>query len=70
MSDQIKKTLWQVRRGDARHKHPVNQMMVEDATFGERIADKIASGIGSWTFIITQTIIVVAWMTVNVVEVV
>jgi uncharacterized membrane protein len=66
--DAVTQALWRIRRGDARHQHPVNQIMVDQATVGERVADKIASGIGSWRFIIIQTIIVVLWMTVNVVE--
>lgn len=36
-------------------------------SFGERIADVVANGMGSWRFIIWQTIIVVAWMVLNVV---
>ena len=42
----------------------------ERMTVGQRIADSVASGMGSWAFIITQTVFVVAWMTANVVEVV
>ena len=34
-------------------------------TLGDRISDKIASGMGSWSFIILQTIIVVLWMVLN-----
>lgn len=36
-------------------------------TFGDRIADAVANGMGSWTFIIWQTIIVIAWMILNVI---
>jgi uncharacterized membrane protein len=36
-------------------------------TIGQRIADKVASGMGSWGFIITQTIFVIIWMVVNVI---
>lgn len=36
-------------------------------TFGQRIADKVANGMGSWTFIIIQTIFVIMWMSVNVI---
>lgn len=36
-------------------------------TIGERIADMVASGMGSWRFIIIQTVLVVAWMTLNVI---
>lgn len=33
--------------------------------FGERLADAVAAGMGSWRFIIIQTIIVAAWMVLN-----
>ena len=36
-------------------------------TFGDRIADSVANGMGSWKFIIWQTIIVICWMALNVV---
>jgi uncharacterized membrane protein len=36
-------------------------------TFGQRLADKIARGMGSWTFIIWQTVIVMIWMTLNII---
>ena len=49
------------------HKHPVNVVHHEEATFGERIADKAASGIGSWRFLIIQTIAVAAWVTLNII---
>jgi uncharacterized membrane protein len=35
--------------------------------FGQRLADSVACGMGSWRFIIIQTIIVVIWMIANVV---
>ena len=38
-------------------------------TFGQRIADAVASGMGSWTFIIIQTLFVIVWMIANVIEV-
>ena len=38
----------------------------ETLTFGSRIADKVASNMGSWRFIIIQTIIVAIWMLLNV----
>lgn len=37
---------------------------------GDRIADLVASGMGSWTFIIALTIFIVAWIVLNVVGVV
>ncbi|MES2023229.1 MAG: DUF1003 domain-containing protein [Patescibacteria group bacterium] len=36
-------------------------------TFGDRIADSVANNMGSWNFIIIQTIIVILWMILNVV---
>lgn len=35
--------------------------------FGGRMADFVAKGMGSWTFIIFQTIFVLLWMALNVV---
>lgn len=42
-----------------------HQEHLEKSTFGERIADRVASGMGSWRFIIIQTIIVILWMLLN-----
>ncbi|MEO0060372.1 MAG: hypothetical protein RLZZ312_2019 [Bacteroidota bacterium] len=39
----------------------------QNLTFGSRLADKVAKEMGSWRFIIIQTIIVVIWMVLNVV---
>lgn len=39
----------------------------DESKFGQRLADAVASGMGSWRFIIIQTIIVAAWMIANVV---
>jgi uncharacterized membrane protein len=36
-------------------------------SFGQRLADKVANGMGSWSFIIWQTIIVLIWMIINVI---
>lgn len=49
------------------HKHPVNVIHHEEATFGEMLADKIAAGIGSWKFLIIQTLAVLCWLTLNVI---
>ncbi|HEY5408069.1 MAG TPA: DUF1003 domain-containing protein [Ginsengibacter sp.] len=37
----------------------------ESLSFGQRLADKVANGMGSWTFIISQTIFVILWMLLN-----
>lgn len=38
---------------------------IESLSFGNRIADTVAKGMGSWNFIIIQTVLVVAWMILN-----
>jgi uncharacterized membrane protein len=40
---------------------------VETLTFGDKISDAVANGMGSWKFIIWQSIFVVLWMATNVV---
>ncbi|CAN5186843.1 DUF1003 domain-containing protein [soil metagenome] len=35
--------------------------------FGQRLADHVAKGMGSWRFIIIQSLIVILWMALNVV---
>ena len=49
------------------HQHPVNVIHHDEATFGESLADAIASGIGSWRFLIIQTVAVLCWVTFNVI---
>ena len=39
----------------------------ETLGFGSRLADSVANGMGSWKFIIVQTILVVLWMGLNMV---
>lgn len=43
----------------------INVEMEERATLGQRIADKVASFGGSWTFIIIYVSFLVAWMGIN-----
>ena len=43
----------------------INVQMEENATIGQRIADKVASFGGSWTFIIIYLSFLVAWMAFN-----
>jgi len=49
------------------HGHPVNVVHHDEATFGERVADRMASGIGSWTFLIAQSVLIVFWISLNIV---
>ena len=52
-----------------KHEHPpivdVNKVANEQMTMGQKIADKVAATVGSWPFIITQSIILLCWLVVN-----
>ncbi len=49
-------------------RHPVNiRHMGDDRTPGERVADGVAASVGSWPFIITQTVLLAVWIFANVV---
>jgi len=39
----------------------------DTSTFGQKLADTVAGGMGSWRFIIWQTLIVALWMILNVI---
>ncbi len=43
----------------------INLEMEESATMGQRIADKVASFGGSWTFIVIYVVFLLIWMGVN-----
>src|SRR5947209_1065634 len=52
-----------------KHDHPpvidVNEVADERLTMGQRVADTVASTVGSWPFIITQSIILLCWLVLN-----
>ncbi|HYW26120.1 MAG TPA: DUF1003 domain-containing protein [Terriglobales bacterium] len=48
-----------------RYRSVVNRAHHDEATVGERLADSIAAGIGSWTFLIVQTVLVLLWVALN-----
>ncbi len=50
-----------------RYVHPVNQALIDDAPLGARFADAITGFMGSWKFIVVQTIIVCAWLIGNII---
>ena len=56
-----------------RHKHDhapvkdINREHDQSLTPGERIADRVAETIGSWSFIVTQSMILGVWIVLNVV---
>jgi len=43
---------------------------LDSRKFGQRLADSVANRMGSWKFIIWQTLIVAAWMMLNVILIV
>jgi len=51
------------------HSKTWQQQHQDSMTFGQRIADAVASGMGSWRFIIIQTCIVAVWIVLNLIEV-
>ncbi|MEO8885320.1 MAG: DUF1003 domain-containing protein [Mucilaginibacter sp.] len=44
-----------------------HQKHKDESSFGQHLADSVASNMGSWRFIIIQTAIVAVWMIANVV---
>ncbi|MDR3670170.1 MAG: DUF1003 domain-containing protein [Holophaga sp.] len=53
-----------------RHDHPpvrnVNEVVAQAMTLGQRVADRVAVCVGSWPFIIVQSILLCLWMGFNV----
>ena len=53
-----------------KHEHPpvqnVNQLIATQRTFGQKASDWVAANLGSWWFLIIQTIILAIWVMVNV----
>jgi uncharacterized membrane protein len=51
------------------HAHPpvrnVNEIEIEQLTFGQRAADRVAAVVGSWWFIGTQSVVLLAWAWLN-----
>jgi uncharacterized membrane protein len=62
---------WEKNRIRHSHRHPpvinVNQAHGDVMTSGERIADSLTQVMGSWTFIIIQSLILLVWISINVV---
>jgi uncharacterized membrane protein len=48
-----------------RHRHPVNRALIDDAPLGARLADLVTNFMGSWLFIVVQTVIVAIWLAGN-----
>jgi uncharacterized membrane protein len=50
----------------ATYRHPINRKLYEDAPRGARIADRVTGFMGSWAFIVIQTVIVLIWIAGNI----
>jgi uncharacterized membrane protein len=46
-------------------RHPANLRHFEQRTVGERVADAVTGGVGSWPFIVTQSLLLAAWIVAN-----
>ena len=44
-----------------------HQKHIAASSIGDRLSDSVANGMGSWKFIIWQTVIVLIWMALNIV---
>lgn len=54
------------RTAATRLRHPVNVALAEDAPLGVRVANATTGFMGSWKFIILQTIVVSIWVVGNI----
>jgi uncharacterized membrane protein len=59
------RTVPRVKRPVA-YRHPINRKLLDDAPRGARIADRVTGFMGSWNFIVIQTVIVAIWILGNV----
>ncbi len=48
------------------YRHPVNRALIDEAPLGARLADRVTGFMGSWPFIVVQTIIVAIWLAANI----
>ncbi len=52
-----------------KHEHApiqnVNEVVADKLTVGQKIADAVANGMGSWNFIIIQSLLLVLWIILN-----
>ena len=53
-----------------RHHHPpiqnVNDIIIKERTTGQKAADSIADVMGSWKFLIIQSILLILWIALNI----
>lgn len=49
------------------YRHPVNQQMYSEEPLGARVADGVTTFLGSWKFLVIQTIVVAIWIVGNII---
>jgi uncharacterized membrane protein len=54
-----------VARASDDMRHPVNRALYERAPLGARVADAVTGFMGSWRFLVLQTIVVAIWIAGN-----
>lgn len=52
---------------DLRDRNPAQQTSKRPLTFGERLSDGVVRTVGSWNFIVIQSILLAIWIAINVV---
>jgi uncharacterized membrane protein len=62
---------WERSRIRHEHRHPpvnnINQIHADELSTGQRIADQLATVMGSWAFIIVQSVLLAFWICLNVI---
>jgi uncharacterized membrane protein len=53
-----------------RERNPAQQAHQRPPNFGERLSDRVVEIVGSWKFIITQSVLLIIWITLNVVGII
>jgi uncharacterized membrane protein len=60
---------WDARRIRHLHDHPpvrnANLLHVQELGYGDRLADRFTQMVGSWSFLIIQSLFLAAWIAVN-----
>lgn len=59
-------TVKSAKRRSVRYRHPVNRAAFEAAPVGARVADRVTGFMGSWRFLVIQTVVVAFWLAANV----
>tara|TARA_R110000868_G_scaffold143290_2_gene361318 strand:- start:1025 stop:1525 length:501 start_codon:yes stop_codon:yes gene_type:complete len=67
LTDEERALLQELRKKRPALSYKKKAAQAKDISLGQHVSDVVATTVGSWTFIITQSVLLVIWMTVNVV---